>query len=539
VLAALPYSLRSRLDFMRATKDEVAQPIDMLPSRMVERALAGHEEEYARLIEAKVCQAIDVQPAETVWVPKAAHVGRYRPITALGLGDRVLLRALANELSADIPPFDRSFQAQEAFQRRPLETGASYVVIADVSAFYFFVDHELLASRLVDLTARADTAEVTRAVLDALMGRPYGLPQNFGPSMPLSEAFIGPVERRLLREGIVTFRANDDFRLCAHDWGGALQALERLQEEVSHVGLDLNSEKSWILKLETYASNLGLTNKLLAEALTSTDPDLPEINAYTGEPVESDENEEADGEDDEWFEDDEDEKRADIEDEDHDLEDDTDAGLAAAALRLFEHTAAQRLSDQQMSGFKRAANRQAMLIALQLLTRTRSEAGVDVGAKMVALDPLLTRPYVAYLRALPAEGQTTAERVQDTLTLFRGHAPFWAQAWLTNALLDPHVALTDSVRAWLQTLLVSRAPAVLRMRAALALAFHRELSAKVIGEMLDKLPAAARPDAAVAMALAGGTGVSSPAENAFLDDRLLRWVCDLASEHREDPGTLL
>jgi hypothetical protein len=521
---------------MRATHDEIGQPIDTLPSRIVERAVARHEEEYAKLIEAKASQALDVQPAETVWMPKAAHIGRYRPITALGLGDRVLLRTLANELSLDIPPFDRSIQAQQALQQRPLETGLPYVVIADVAAFYFFVDHALLASRLVDLTARADNAEATRAILDGLMGRPYGLPQNFGPSIPLSEAFIGPIERRLLRAGIVTYRVNDDFRLCANGWGDALQALERLQEEVSQIGLDLNNEKSWILKLDTYTSNLGLTDKLLTKALASADPNLPDINAYTGEPVESDDDEEPDEEDQEWFE--HLEEPADIEDRDADTEDNFDADLAAAALRLFEHAATLRLSDQRMSGFERAANRQALLIALQLLTRTRSEAGVGVGAKMVAIDPLLARPYVAYLRALRAEGPTTAQRVQDTLMLFRGHAPFWAQAWLANALLDPRVALTDSTRDWLQSLLVSRAPAVLRMRAALALAFHRDLSAKAIGDMIDKLPATAQPDAVAAMALAEG-GESTLRQSGFPDDRLLRWSYELASEHREDPGPLL
>lgn len=257
----LPQSLLGRLDFVAATREEIAQPVDLLPSRIVEHAVRGHEVEYGGLIKAKVSQGFDLEPGATVWVPKPGHLGRYRPITALGLRDRVLLRALTNELSSDIPPFDRSFQAQQVFQQRPLETDAPYIVVADVSSFYFFVDHELLASRVVDLTARADTAEATREVLDGLLGRPYGLPQNFGPSTPLSEIFIAPVERRLLRSGITTFRANDDFRLCAGSWGEALQALERLQEEVSQVGLDLNGEKSWLLKRDTYASNLTLAEK--------------------------------------------------------------------------------------------------------------------------------------------------------------------------------------------------------------------------------------------------------------------------------------
>jgi hypothetical protein len=529
VLTALRHDLRSRLDFARATADEIEQPIDMLPSRIVERAVQGHMEEYARLIEAKASQEIDVRSAETVWVPKGAQIGRYRPITALGFEDRVLLRALTNELSTDIPTFDRSFKAQQNFQRRPVEAATPYVVIADVASFYFYLDHALLASRLVDLTARADTAQAARAMLDALIGRPYGLPQNFGPSMPLSEAFIGPVERRLQRAGIVTFRANDDFRLCANDWGSALQALERLQEEVSRVGLDLNHEKSWILKSETYANNLGLADTLLAQALEDTETDLPDIDPYTDDPI----GDEEEDEEEERFDDGED-----VDPADRVEGNEPDEALADAGLRLLQHAATQRLSDQRMSGFERAANRHALLIALQSLTQACSAAGVGIGAKMVAIDPSLTRSYVGYLRVLTIEGPATSQRVQDTLTLFRGHAPFWTQAWLVNAVLDPRVTLTDGVRTWLQNLLISRAPAALRMRAALALAFHHELSAKVIGEMLDNLPPAARPDAVAAFALAAVTN-SSSGRSAFTDDRVLRWVYELASEHREDPGRLL
>jgi hypothetical protein len=491
----------------------MAEPIDTLPSRIAERALVGHEEDYAKLVESKASQPLAPHPAETVWVPKPGHIGRYRSIAALGMVDRVLLRALATEVAADVPPFDRSFAAQQVFQRGPLETPARHVVVADIASFYFFVDHRLLASRLVDLTARADTADATRGLLDELMGRPYGLPQNFGPSAPLSEAFIGPVERRMQRAGVITFRSNDDFRLCANGWGEALQALERLQEEVSAVGLDLNGEKSWILKLDTYARNLELTNELLAEALASAnDENLPDVDTYTGEPVESDENE--DGED-------------------------VAAKVADVAARIFEHAATARLDDQRIDGFQRAATRQALMIGLQLLTRTRSDAGVTEGAKIVAIDPLLARPYAAYLRELDAEGPVTAERVDETLARFRGHAPYWAQAWLANALLDPRATLTEDTTRFLEQLLGSAAPGVLRMRAALVLAFHGKLGATDVAATLDTLPPSARPDAVAAMVLAGGRGASPSASPAFPDDRLLHWVAELATEHRRDPRPLL
>lgn len=521
---SLARSLWPRLDFDRATRDEIADPIDSLPSRIVEHAVRGNEAQYAELIEAQSSLGFDIAPSATVWVPKPGHLGRYRPITALGLRDRVVLRALTNELSTDIPPQDRSFQAQQTFQQRPLETDAPYVVIADVASFYFFVDHELLASRLVDLTARADTAEATREMLDGLVGRPYGLPQNFGPSVPLSEAFIAPVERRLVRSGTVTFRANDDFRLCTRSWGEALQALERLQEEVSQVGLDLNGDKSWILKRETYASNLTLAGTYLAQALESVEDDFPDIDTYAGELVEDDD------------ERDEDEEQAEegVTGEGAEAE----AGAAAAFSGVFERVAGRRLSGERLDGFERTANRQALTVSLAALTRLGSDAVVDVGAQMVAVDPLLTRQYVRYLRALPAEGTVSAERIQATLDRFRGHAPFWTQAWMADVLLDPRAELTGAVLVWLRALLESRAPAVLRMRAAIAMAFHGELDVQAIAEMIDGLPPAARADAVAAMALARSAN-GGIAAAAFADDRLLRWVFDFASLHREDPSPLL
>lgn len=93
--------------------------------------------------------------------------------------------------------------------------------------------------------------------------------------------------------------------------------------------------------------------------------------------------------------------------------------------------------------------------------------------------------------------------------------------------------------AFLESLLGSRAPAVLRMGAALALAFHGRVSGADVAAMLDSLPPSAHPDAVAAIALAGGTGALPKALSAYPDNRLLRWVGELATEHRKDPGPLL
>jgi hypothetical protein len=76
------------------------------------------------------------------------------------------------------------------------------------------------------------------------------------------------------------------------------------------------------------------------------------------------------------------------------------------------------------------------------------------------------------------------------------------------------------------------------MRAALALAFHGQLSSNAIAQLIDGLPAAAQPDAVAAMALAGSASMSTI--NAVIgDDRLARWVFEFASAARHDPSVLL
>ena len=67
--------------------------------------------------------------------------------------------------------------------------------------------------------------------------------QNYDPSTVLSELVVAPVERRLLRAGVPTYRMNDDFRISADTWGEALQRLELLHDELQRFGLTLNEDK--------------------------------------------------------------------------------------------------------------------------------------------------------------------------------------------------------------------------------------------------------------------------------------------------------
>ena len=387
--------------------------------------------------------------------------------------------------------------------RAPLEY--DYVVIADVASFYFFVDHQILEQRIVDSTAQADTAEALRSLLAAVLNRPYGLPQNFWASDVLADLYISWVQRRLQRAGIPTFRHNDDFRLGAASFGAGLQALERLQEELNAVGLDLNGEKSWILLRENYEANLDLHGKIVEEALPD-EGGLVSIDPYTGEPRD-------------------DEPQEDVSDE--------EAERIAAAV--FEHATTRLLSDERLTGFEVRAHRDLLNTALWYFRKSQSFAALELGPNLVAVDPSFAQAYAGYLDALtPSDTATeTSVRILEVLERFRGHAPYWVQAWLIEPLLAPAADLSDDAAAWLRELLASRAPAVLRARAALGLAVHRKLDAAAVIAIFDAMPAAAKPDLVAALAFVEPEQTQS-VKAVVESGHLFHWIFDYATEHSDD-----
>jgi hypothetical protein len=476
----------------------------MFPSRVVETVLAEHQDEYAAAVGAQLSAGVEINPQEPVWAPKPGPVGRYRWLTVLPIRERVLFRALVQDIEADVPMPDRSPDAFEAFQAAPLEAAHLYVAVGDVASFYFFVDHQLLESRLVETSARADTAEALCALLAATGGRSYGLPQNFSPSDALSEAYISWVERRLARADIPTYRHNDDFRLGADSWGGALQALERLGEELSMVGLELNGEKSWILSRDTYEANLRLASEIFDQAVP---PTYPAVDPYTGEPLDPD---------------------ADV-----DLTDEEALRISEA---VWDAAAANRLSGDRMSGFELRANRQLLNTALYYFRRVKANHPLELGPALVAVDPAFAHSYALYLQGLAENdaNDETNHRIVDVLARFGGHAPFWVQAWLAEPLLTPGTRMNDEVERWLRGFLTGRAPALLRARAALALAVHHRVEVAELTELFDAFPSAAAPDIAAALGFRQPAADDRRVRAVIESQHLYRWIYDYAAAHADD-----
>jgi hypothetical protein len=507
VFLALPTDLIGRLRLEDAVASEAERPRTMLPSRVVERVLEHRARDYAQAVRARLTAGIEIGVQESVWAAKPGSVGRYRALTVLPIQERVLLRALVADLGTDVPIPDRSAEAFAAFQGRPVEAEHAYVAVADVAAFYFFVDHQLLESRIVEASARADAAEAIRAVLTGLSERQYGLPQNFVPSDALSDLYISWVERRLLRRGISTYRHNDDFRLGTNTWGEALQALELLGQELALIGLDLNADKSWILGREKYESNLGLSDQMFRDALPE---DFPAVDPYTGEPLEPDPG----------------------------FEMPSDEEMERVGITLFEAAAERRLAEERQSGFELRAIRELLGTSLLLLRSTESLGAVRLGSRVVAVEPAFVQAYSGYLSVIAARDTATetSDRIMDVLDKFQGYAPAWVQAWLVNPLLARGAGLSAAAAEWLNAFLRGPAPAVLRVRAALALAVHRQIELADLAMLFDALPAAARPDLVAAVAALQPDRDDRRVQAVIESEHLYRWVFEYSAENRDDYG---
>jgi hypothetical protein len=81
-----------------------------------------------------------------------------------------------------------------------------------------------------------------------------GLPQLFPASDHLADVYIGPMERRLTRDGFVVARYVDDFTVPCDDWETANVVIERAAEYARNLGLVLSSEKTSISKRSTLIS---------------------------------------------------------------------------------------------------------------------------------------------------------------------------------------------------------------------------------------------------------------------------------------------
>ena len=207
---------------------------------------------------------------------KVAH--GIRPIPIWGFAERITYRALVDFILRNETPLDRSAETYLKFIGAPIRYAQSllpptsplqfatiggseikYVVKADITAFYDYIDHGILSRELLTRTGDNDAINCLMSLLAEVQGRAFGIPQLLDSSDRLSEIYIDIAERDILRRGWPAWRFNDDFRIATRNFSAALSAIEDLAAAAREIGLTLSDGKTTTPRYITYAfENFGL-----------------------------------------------------------------------------------------------------------------------------------------------------------------------------------------------------------------------------------------------------------------------------------------
>ena len=264
----LPRPVIDLLDLESAISAEATFRRDLLPEEPGWQALFSNQTAVAEWLRSQLQSAYLPSREVIIGARKAGH--GVRPVAVLQMLDRVIYRALVSQLISGRPPTDRSAEEYLDFVLAPImhaiesrssigsnafsfaESDTKYVVKTDISAFYQYIDHEVLANELILQTGKFDIVEALIDFLSDIQGRKFGLPQQLYASMELSEYYIDIVERRMTREGYDVWRFNDDFRISATSYPHALRAIDRVSAIAGELGMVINEQKTITPSFSTY-----------------------------------------------------------------------------------------------------------------------------------------------------------------------------------------------------------------------------------------------------------------------------------------------
>lgn len=399
-------------------------------------------------------------PAPQVIVAARKPGHGVRPIPYWGPLERVMYRALATAALDLAPRLDRSPEAYTAFAFGPvtyahqlqkdepkegllsnifyfLDTPIHYVVKADISSFYQYVDHSILSEELLLQGGDYEIVDALVELLFEIQGRSFGIPQLFDASDDLSEIYIDRVERGLLRMGYPVWRFNDDFRIACRDYPEAIRSIEALDQCARDVGLAISEHKTVTVGFEKYMlDSLGLRpsddNKTIS---------IDDVEVVVGDYI------------------------------DEFGEEDTDRALEVL-------TNAQ--DDGSAGGIDlrslRADNIRLIRRALNGLARFADPRGIPELSRIVVYAPSITPDIMRYLEAVHVGARDGAVKFLDQLRVETTQND-WQKLWLINTMRrlellaegEPAVEVAPR-RAWIHGVKKSTSNAALRAEAALALA---------------------------------------------------------------------
>jgi Reverse transcriptase (RNA-dependent DNA polymerase) len=475
-----------RLDVLSAVQKELATGNRLMPRRADLLTLARNADAVVAWLGPRLRKGIGGGTADVLRADKGWRGSR--PLHSLTLEDRVLYRALVEAIQSSLPDALQARQPVEQFRRIPLEVeGVHYVTKTDVTAYYEYVDHDLLIDELVAQTGEEPLVVALGDLLYRIMGRKIGLPQVSRMSDVLGDTYIDIARRRMLRRGFTTFTYSDDFRIATTSLGSARTALEACAEEVRRLGLVLNERKTYTYSKDHYEESLTVFRD--AELRLFDGPDAFLLDKYvddeaalaeaenlllSNEPI-GGEVEEADM----ILEADHDESRPEA----------PETAQVVAAQRAWQLWAEEDETEEAQSRIDAAITQSLLGAALPVLGAAGDDSALTALEPLMRYESALTPQTCGYLIAYARHSRTNKVQVRDALDRVVGADLLsgWQSVWLayTAGALRGSRASRAHV-SWLQEAVESDAGAMAAY-AALSLARLGHGDPAEIAEAMDRV----------------------------------------------------
>jgi len=483
-----------RLNPLTAVKQEMSTRNRLLPRRWDYVSLAGNAEAVERWLRPRLRRGDVGSLTDVVFADKGWRGAR--PLNVMALEDRVLYRALVNLVAEALPVALRQRPAVAGFRQAPFQVEqVRYVTKTDITAYYEFVDHQVLADELIAQTGEEPAVVALMDLLARMMGRHVGLPQVHVSSDVLGDTYIDPVRRRLLRRGLDIFTYSDDFLIATATLGAARNAIEECAAEVRTLGLVLNERKTLTYRIHNYSESLGAyaaaEKRLFTDERHSSD-DLSLLEDDYGDLDVSDEGvEEALALGEAPVDSDVDDAEAIVQDDEPQATpDDLAERRAGAASRAWDLWFLGDESEETQSGRDVAVTQSLLQRALPALGAAADRRPLDRLTMLLQNEPALTPQVAEYLTAYGATGKSARKSIRSALDDVVGQDIFspWQCMWLAEAA---GVLRTAGTRHhphidWLVQC-VATAPAALAATAAAALGRLRVGDPAVLAAALDRV----------------------------------------------------
>ncbi|OBJ00881.1 hypothetical protein A5624_00535 [Mycobacterium sp. 1482292.6] len=360
----------------------------------------------------------------------------------MNLEHRVLYRALVDIIAQSLPEHLRERPPIEQFRRAPLGIeDAAYVSKTDITSYYSYVDHDLLADELTAQTGDELAIVALTELLESIMGRRLGLPQVHKASDILGDTYIDRARRRLRRQGYAAFTYSDDFRIASASLGSARSALEACATEARDLGLVLNERKTYTYGRDKYEESLGdfaRAEQALFDDTEMTAAEFFLLDDYADEEREPPASESADPPSlgPTPLESSIDDTEATEDDESSALDDKDIAQRGAAAAKAWDIWLWEDESEDVQSGIEATITQSLLARALPALGDAHNDGPLGSLPALLRLEPALTPQISSYLIKYCSHGPKARASVRGAIdgVIDEDILNTWQAMWIAYTL---------------------------------------------------------------------------------------------------------